>query len=80
MIRVQVYLSAELINALDRLARGRGETRSRVLRRAVQRFLEQEAGLDDPIFGIVGLGCSGTGDASENHDQVLIEHMLKSRG
>jgi hypothetical protein len=46
----------------------------------VQRFLEQEAGLDDPIFGIVGLGCSGTGDASENHDQVLIEHMLKSRG
>jgi metal-responsive CopG/Arc/MetJ family transcriptional regulator len=76
MQRTQVYLDPGQTEALDRLARSRGTTRSELLRLAAQRFLAEEGAEDDPIYGIVGLGSSGATNTSDDHDKILIELML----
>jgi predicted transcriptional regulator len=75
--RTQIYLDTEMNAALVRLARRRGTTKARLIRKAVQRFLEQEgAGDVDPILGIIGLGNAGPGRTSERHDFHRVDHIV----
>ncbi len=72
--RTQIYLSADLSAALDRLAHDRGISRAEVLRQAARELLEREQASDeDPILGIVGLGDAGPGRVSEDHDRFLAD-------
>lgn len=79
MHRTQIYLDPELADALDRMARRRGTTRAEVIRLAARRYLAQEGlGSEDPIVGIMGLGTSGSGRTSEEHDQILADEAAGS--
>jgi hypothetical protein len=72
MHRTQVYLPRALNHALDELARQRGTTKAALIRRAAQRLVDEEAPSDaDPLWGIVGLGNSGSGTTAEEHDRAL---------
>lgn len=78
MQRTQIYLQPELSAALDRLARQRRTSRANLIRLAARRLVEQEQlGEADPILGVIGLGDSGPGRVSEEHDRILAE---QSRG
>ncbi|MBI4320919.1 MAG: ribbon-helix-helix protein, CopG family [Chloroflexi bacterium] len=80
MRRTQVYLDPELSSALDRLARERRTSRANLLRLAARRFLQEEqAGQEDPILGLIGLGNAGPGRVSEEHDKVLADHSRSGR-
>jgi hypothetical protein len=77
MHRTQVYLSTALNSALDDLARAQGTTKAALIRRAAQRLVDEEAPVDDdPIWGIVGMGRSGHGNVSEEHDRILVEDEM----
>lgn len=80
MRRTQICLPPELNSELDRLARKRGTSKANLLRLAARRFLEQEeAGEQDPILGMIGIGNAGPGRVSEDHDSVLAEQSLRAR-
>lgn len=81
MHRTQIYLDRDLNVALDRLARRRGTSKANLLRLAARRLLDEEqgGGEEDPILGIFGLGSSGFGNTSVEHDRVLAEYALGSR-
>ncbi len=62
------------------LARKRGTSKANLIRLAARRLLDQEeAGQEDPILGLIGLGHIGPGRASEEHDRILAEHGLTAR-
>jgi metal-responsive CopG/Arc/MetJ family transcriptional regulator len=75
--RTQVYLEPEVSQALDRLARRRGTTRSDLIRLATRKYVEEEQAPDeDSILGLIGLGQSGLTDVSERHDDYLTQDLL----
>jgi metal-responsive CopG/Arc/MetJ family transcriptional regulator len=75
--RTQVYLEPEVSQALDRLARRRGTTRSDLIRLATRQYVEEEQAPDeDSILGLIGLGQSGLTDVSERHDDYLTQDLL----
>jgi metal-responsive CopG/Arc/MetJ family transcriptional regulator len=77
MCRTQIYLPADLIAGLDRLARQRGTSRADLIRLAARQLIEREEnGEEDPILGLIGLGTAGPGRTSEEHDKVLAEYIL----
>ena len=80
MRRTQIYLPAELTNALDRLARQRGVSRAELIRQAAERLLVEAGatarGEDDPILGLIGLAHGEGGNVSEEHDTYLASHEL----
>lgn len=80
MHRTQIYLQPDLNADLDRLARERGTSKADLIRLAARRFVEQEqAGGEDPLLGLIGLGDAGPGRVSEEHDRLLAEQTFKSR-
>lgn len=80
MHRTQIYLQPDLNADLDRLARERGTSKADLIRLAARRFVEQEqAGDEDPLLGLIGLGDAGPGQVSEEHDRLLAEQTFKSR-
>ncbi len=77
MQRTQVYLDRDVSDALDRLARRRGTTRSDLIRLAARRLVEQEeVARPGSILGLAGRGRGGPSDVSERHDEYLIERKL----
>ena len=75
MRRTQIYLDADLSEALDRLARRRGTSRADLIRLAARQMLAQEQSDDeDPLLGLIGLADGGPGHASLEHDRILSEH------
>lgn len=72
MKRTQIYLEPEIDENLGRLATRRGVSKAQLLREGAVRILneELEAG-EDPIMGVVGIGRSGGGRTSEEHDEYL---------
>lgn len=80
MKRTQVYLPAQLSDALDRVARKRGTSRASLMRLAARRLLDQEQiGDEDPVRGLIGLGNAGAGRVSEDHDRILAQHSRGSQ-
>ena len=74
MHRTQIYLPEELNSALDELARAQGTTKADLMRRAAQRLVDEEtSNVGDPIWGLVALGKSPGGNASERHDRYLAD-------
>ncbi len=79
MQRTQVYLEPELAQGLDYLARQRGISRAELIRRAARRLVaEERPPEDDPLFGIIGLGCDEATDVAEHHDEYLAEAGIRS--
>ena len=76
--RTQVYLDPEVSEALDRLARRRGTTRSDLIRLATRQYVEdQEGARPGSILDLAGLGHGGPGNVSERHDDYLAEYKLE---
>lgn len=82
MQRTQVYLEPDLNAALNRLARQRGTSKANLLRLAARRLLEDETSdeEEDAIMGLIGIGGSGSGHASAEHDRILAAHAIGGSG
>ena len=79
MRRTQIYLDPDLDMALRRAARQRGMSKAALIRLAAQRFLQQERSDEpDPLLGLIGLGNSGPGSVSEEHDRVLVQESIRN--
>ncbi|BDB11480.1 hypothetical protein TthTMY_12190 [Thermus thermophilus] len=76
MVRTQVQLTEAQWSRLKAKARAEGVSLAELVRRAVERFLEEEEGYEDKARrALLALGrfASGQGDVSEAHDRYLEE-------
>jgi hypothetical protein len=86
LIRTQIQLTEQQSLRLRQAARRSGISTAEVIRRSVDRYLEQEAA--SPPGGatrltaleIVGRWSSGLSDISERHDDYLDEAYLPKEG
>ena len=79
MTRVQILLSADEDRRLERLAKTSRESKSSVVRRAVNLLFRLESeGDEEPLLRLIGqAGKAKTGDAARNHDRLLAEAGLR---
>lgn len=77
MVRTQIYLSPAQHRALKREAKAAGVSMTELVRRILTERVEgrQSVRIHDKeaIMRFVGLGDSGPGQASEDHDNTLDE-------
>lgn len=69
----QIYLRQDQMDALRRLAEKQGVSITELVRQGVDTLLINQPVEEDPLLGIIGLGDSGLGDLSVNHDAYLAE-------
>ncbi len=78
MERFQVYLEPGTSKELEKIATKLGVSKAELIRAGVKRILQEKTETqEDPIFGIVGLGHSGNGNVSVEHDRYLAEIKLR---
>lgn len=68
---LQIHLRPDQDAALRALAAREEASLADLVRRSVDLYLASLPVEDDPVMQLVGLGRSGQGDLSEQHDQVL---------
>lgn len=78
MVRTQVQLTEEQVARLKRLAQEEGVSQAELVRRAVERFLQEEANggfaeRAQRALAAVGRFASGQKDVSQAHDRYLEE-------
>ncbi len=84
MIRTQIYLPAELHEALRLRGEASGKSMAEQVREAIVAYLAREGGTelllreDDPIWDIVGAG-EGPKDSSEDHDRYIYGRSIDGR-
>ncbi len=70
---LQVYLRRDQVEPLRSLAQRRKTPMAELVRQGVDRVLAEVPVEEDPLWDIVGLGDSGLGDLSIEHDRYLTE-------
>jgi len=70
---LQVYLRADQLHALRALSKRRGESIAGLVRKGVDKLLQEMPPEEDPLLEVVGLYDSGVGDLAEKHDQYLAQ-------
>ena len=80
MTRVQILLPEEDDRQLEQLARRQGESKSNVVRRALQHLLRFESTHDESLLGLIGqAGASGRRHAARDHDRLLTQSHRRTR-
>lgn len=85
MIRTQIQLTEEQSLRLHQAARRTGVSAAEVIRRSVDRYLEQEVVTTGgasrlAMLDVIGKWSSGLSDISERHDDYLDEAYLPKKG
>ena len=78
MIRTQVQLREEQVQALKKLASARGVSMAELIRQSVDAFIRSSRGIDEQerrrrAIAAAGRFRSGTSDISADHDRYLVE-------
>ncbi len=70
---LQVYLRSDQLDALRALSKRRRESIAGLVRKGVDKLLDEVPPEEDPLMGVVGLYDSGVSDLAEKHDDYLAE-------
>ncbi len=70
---LQIYLKPAQDQALRARAEREGVSLAELIRRSIDKYLAELPPEDDPAMDLIGLGRSGRGDLSSNHDRYLAE-------
>jgi hypothetical protein len=76
---IQIYIEPQQNRALDLLSKRKGVSKAHLIREGIVRLLKDLPVEEDPAMGLIGLGVSGKGDLSENHDRYLAKHWRSKR-
>jgi hypothetical protein len=74
MVRIQLHLTERQDRLLRARARRCGATRADLIRRGIDRLLDEPDGTADPLLELIGAaGKAGRSDSSERHDEIIYE-------
>jgi hypothetical protein len=72
---IQIYIEPKQELMLERLASEKSTSKAAIIRLSIDRYLAELPPEEDPAIGIIGLGRSGKGDMSANHDNYVAKHV-----
>jgi Ribbon-helix-helix domain len=76
---IQIYIEPQQNNMLEVLSSKRGVSKAEIIRRSLETFFKNLPLEDDPAMGLVGLGSSGKGDLSDQHDNYLSKYNRRKK-
>ncbi len=71
---IQIYIEPQQNYVLEALSQKRGVSKAELIRESLEKYLNELPLEEDPAMGLVGLGNSGKGDLSEQHDRYLTRY------
>ncbi|MEZ4767518.1 MAG: CopG family transcriptional regulator [Caldilineales bacterium] len=77
---LQVYLRQDQMDSLRSLAEQQRVSLAELVRQGVDQLLTGAPIENDPLWDVVGLGRSGTGDLAADHDRYLAELETEDNG
>ncbi len=77
--RIQIYLDPSQNNVLEILSKKNGVSKAEIIRKSLEKFLKELPVEQDPAMGVIGLGSSGKGNLSDQHDKYVVKHALSKR-
>ena len=71
---IQIYIEPRQDDVLESLSKKKGVSKAELIRESLARYLNELPLEEDPAMGLVGLGSSGKGDLSVQHDRYLARY------
>jgi len=76
---IQIYIEPQQDYVLGNLARKKGISKAEIIRKSIDKFLREIPLEEDPGMGLIGLGNSGKGNLSNNHDKYLVRYARQKK-
>lgn len=76
---IQIYLEPQQDYVLGNLAKKKGISKAEIIRKSLDKFLRKIPLKEDPGMGLIGLGSSGKGNLSDNHDKYLSRYARQKK-
>lgn len=76
---IQIYIDPEQDYVLGNLAKKKGVSKAEIIRKSLDKFLREIPLEEDPGMGLIGLGNSGKGNLSDNHDKYLSRYARQKK-
>ncbi|MDR4507423.1 MAG: ribbon-helix-helix domain-containing protein [Candidatus Brocadiaceae bacterium] len=76
---IQIYIDVGQDILLDALSRRRGISKAAIIRESIEKMLREIPVEEDPAMELMGIGGSGEGDLSEQHDRYLIKYTTTGK-
>jgi hypothetical protein len=78
MVRTQIQLTEEQSTNLKQLAEQDNVSVAELIRRSIDRYLQEQGGVSQEerqqrLLSVIGIGSSGVNDLGVNHDDYLAE-------
>ena len=74
---IQIYIEPKQADLLEMFSSKMGISKAAIIRESLEKFLKELPLEEDPAMTIIGIGSSGKGDLSENHDKYLAQYVSK---
>ena len=76
---IQIYLEPRQNNVLEILSKKNGVSKAEIIRKSLEKFLNELPVEQDPAMGRIGLGGSGKGNLSDQHDKYVVRHATSKK-
>jgi hypothetical protein len=76
---IQIYLQPQQDYILGSLAKRKGVSKAEIIRKSLDKFLREIPLEEDPGMGLIGLGKSGKGNISDNHDKYFSRYARQEK-
>jgi hypothetical protein len=76
---IQIYIEPQQDYVLGNLAKKKGVSKAEIIRKSLDKFLREIPLEEDPGMGLIGLGKSGKGNLSDNHDRYLSRYPRQKK-
>jgi hypothetical protein len=71
---IQIYIEPQQNDVLEVLSQRKGVSKAELIRESLEKYLNELPLEEDPAMDLVGLGSSGRGDLSDQHDRYLTRY------
>ena len=76
---IQIYIEPQQDYVLEALSKRKGISKAEIIRKSLEKFLNELPVEQDPAMGLIGLGGSGKGNLSDQHDKYVVRHATSKR-
>ena len=76
---IQIYIEPKQNHVLEILSKKNGVSKAEIIRKSLEKFLEELPVEQDPAMGLIGLGGSGRGNLSDQHDEYIVKHTISKK-
>jgi len=76
---IQIYIEPRQNDVLEVLSQKKGVSKAEIIRESLAKYLNELPVEEDPAMDLVGLGSSGRGDLSDQHDRYLAQYHTSKK-